>query len=133
MLEAILDHLHNWFPVRGSARSGTFEIASGPLEMDGLKVGQYYRIQGSVFNDGLHYSSDSLVQETFTGTITLLAVPAALEDLAEEVKEWIAANPATDKVSESFDGYSYSRGTGAAGGWQAAFAPRLQRWRRPCE
>jgi len=136
MLEAILDYLHNWFPVKGAARSGTFEIASGRLAVDGLLQGQYYRIQGSVFNDGLHKSGDALKDETFTGTVTPLAVPAVLEELADEIEEWIAANPATDKISESFSGYSYSRANGAngaPGGWQAAFAPRLARWRRPCE
>lgn len=136
MLEAILDYLHNWFPVKGAARSGTFEIASGRLAVDGLLQGQYYRIQGSVFNDGLHKSGDRLTDEVFTGRISPLAIPAALIELAGDIEDWCEANPATDKISESFDGYSYSRGnsaTGAPGGWQAAFAARLARWRRPCE
>lgn len=136
MLEAILDYLHNWFCVKNAARSGTFEIASGALPFDGLQHNQYYRIQGSVFNDGLHKVGDRLTDEVFTGRISPLAIPAALIELAGDIEDWCEANPATDKTSESFDGYSYSRAnspSGAPGGWQAAFAARLARWRRPCE
>ena len=75
MLEAILDYLHNWFPVKGAAKSGTFEIASGVLAFDGLLQGQYYRVQGSVFNDGLHKAGERLTDEVFSGTVTPLAVP----------------------------------------------------------
>ena len=52
MLEAVLTHLRNWFPVRCDA--GTFTIASGIPDVDFLRPGQYYRIKGSVFSDGLH-------------------------------------------------------------------------------
>lgn len=133
MLEEILSYLHNWFPVKGAARSGVHRIESGRLRFDGLQYGQYYRIQGSVYNDGLHKWPDVLQEETFTGTVTPLAIPRAIIELAYEAETWVKANPATDKTSESFGGYSYSRQTGASGGWQAAFASRLQRWRRPCE
>jgi hypothetical protein len=134
MLEEILCYLHNWFPVEGAARYGVHRIESGRLQFDGLEYGQYYRIQGSTFNDGLHVWDEDLMDETFTGTVTPLAIPRALsEGLTEEIDAWVRANPATDKVSESFGGYTYSRQTGASGGWQAAFASRLARWRRPCE
>ena len=136
MLEAMLSYLHNWFPVKGAARSGTHRIVSGRLVFDGLQYGQYYRIQGSVFNDGLHVWDETLADETFDGVVTPLAIPASVISLADEVTTWAAANPATDKVSESFGGYSYSRAAGQSGpvgGWQAAFAGRLQQWRRPCE
>ena len=133
MLEEILSYLHNWFPVKGAARSGTHRIASGALDFEGLQYGQYYRIQGSTFNDGLHMWDETLMNEVFEGTVTPLAIPRTLAELSEEIETWVKANPATDKTSESFGGYSYSRQTGASGGWQAAFASRLARWRRPCE
>ena len=61
MLEAVLTHLRNWFPVRCDA--GTFTIASGIPDVDFLKPGQYYRIRGSVFSDGLHvYQSGETLQ-----------------------------------------------------------------------
>lgn len=139
MLEAILTHLHNWFPVKGGKHAGAFTIASGVLSPDvGLVSGQYYRIRGSVFNDGLHKMGDSelLTDESFTGEVWALAVPKAVQELAKEVAAWIEKNPVTDKVSESFGGYSYSRGqnaSGGAGGWKSAFADRLNAWRRPSD
>lgn len=136
MLETVLNHLHNWFEIRGAARTGTYSIVSGVMPLDFLLPGQYYRIEGSVFNDGLHRydAEDALTDETFTGTVTPLAIPKSVVHLAQEITEWDKNNPATDKISESFDGYSYSRGSGAdgssSGGWQAAFRARLNAWKK---
>lgn len=137
MLEMLLDELHNWFPVRGAAQAGAFTISGGALHADGIAEGQYYRIQGSVFNDGLHQrGAEQLTDEAFSGVVTPLAVPRAVAALADEIAAWRAANPETDKISESFGGYSYTRAAasdGAQAGWRAAFAAQLSRWRRPCE
>ena len=137
MLETVLNHLHNWFQIKGAARAGTFIIVSGTLPLDHVLDGQYYRIEGSVFNDGLHRrgdAEDKLADETFVGRIIPLAIPKAVIKLAEEIKEWDKNNPASDKISESFDGYSYTRGSGAdgsaSGGWQAAFKARLKPWKK---
>lgn len=137
MLETVLNHLHNWFPAQGAARAGTFVIVSGTLALDDVLDGQYYRIEGSVFNDGLHRrgdKSDVLTDETFKGRIIPLAIPKAVIELAEEIGEWNKNNPVSDKISESFDGYSYARGSGsdgsASGGWQAAFRSRLNAWKK---
>ena len=156
MLETILTHLHNWFPVNGGKHSGTFEIVSGALAASFLQPGQYYRIRGSVFNDGLHQyvtatgadtsgsdelfgdgsgtAAESLHDETFTGEVWALAVPAAVVALADEIAAWREKNPETDKTSESFGGYSYTRGSSSenvGGGWQSVFAGRLNPYRRP--
>lgn len=137
MLEAMLTHLHNWFPAKDGKHAGAFVIASGVLSPDvGLVSGQYYRIIGSVFNDGLHRvdGGEELTDETFTGEVWALCIPKAVQELAEEIAAWRESNPETDKTSESFGGYSYSRGqsaSGGVGGWQAAFASRLNAWRRP--
>lgn len=139
MLEEILEHLHNWFPAKDGVHSGAFRIASGALEADFLTENQYYRIEGSIFNDGLHRFGDAddvLTDESFLGEIWALAIPKAVINLANEIEEWNKNNPATDKISESFDGYSYTRGSGAdgsaAGGWQAAFRARLNKWKKVC-
>ena len=136
MLEAVLTHLHNWFPAKNGKHAGAFVIASGALSPDiGLMPGQYYRIRGSTFNDGLHYVGESaLTDEAFVGEVWALAIPRAVQELAGEVAAWVEKNPETDKVSESFGGYSYSRAqnaSGGVGGWQAAFSGRLNAWRRP--
>lgn len=138
MLETVLNHLHNWFEIRGAARYGTYSIVSGAVALDYMRDGQYYKIEGSVFNDGLHKYGDStkLVDETFTGFIIPLAVPKAVVTLADEIKVYCEKNPATDKVSESFGGYSYTRGTDGngrvTGGWQTAFRDRLNLWKKVC-
>ena len=137
MLEAMLTHLHNWFPAKDGKHAGAFVIASGVLTPDvGLVSGQYYRIKGSVLNDGLHRvdGGEALTDEEFDGEVWALAIPKAVQELAEEITAWRESNPETDKTSESFGGYSYSRAqsvTGGVCGWQAAFASRLNAWRRP--
>lgn len=137
MLEAVLNSLHNWFIIPGAARCGTFEVASGTLDVDFLQCDQYYRIEGSVFNDGLHQHPEAnMTDETFCGTIYPMAVPKAVVDLAERIKSYCEKNPETDKVSESFGGYSYSKGTdgsdGVSGGWQVAFRKELSIWKKVC-
>lgn len=138
MLEQVLTHLCNWFPLDGGKREGTFRITSGMLDVDFLRPGQYFRIKGSVFNDGLHqYITESLSDEVFTGEVWALAIPRMVIELAEEIAAWQEKNPETDKVSESFGGYSYTRAAVATAsgstlsGWQAAFAGRLNPYRRP--
>lgn len=137
MLETVLNHLHNWFPVTSAARAGTFIIVSGSLPLTNVLDGQYYKIEGSVFNDGLHKygdAEDKLTDETFTGHIIPLAIPKTVIKLADEIKVWCESNPVSDKISESFDGYSYTRGTdgngSASGGWQAAFRKELNAWKK---
>lgn len=132
MLEAVLRQINNWFMIPGAAREGRFEIASGALRADFLLDGQYYRIIGSVFNDGLHQHPDrGLVDEVFEGAIYPMAVPAAVIELAEEIEEYTGKCPESDKVSESFGGYSYTRAAGgASSGWRATYRDRLNRWKK---
>ena len=138
MLETILMHLNNWFPVNGGARYGEHEIVSGELCADYLKPGQYFSIEGSLFNDGLHRypceEVDCLRDEVFVGGVIPLAIPRAVIELAERIERYEKENPATDKVSESFGGYSYTRGTdgsgGISGGWKTVFRRELNAWKR---
>jgi hypothetical protein len=60
--------------------------------------------------------------------------PEEFLDLCDEVKEWEAANgKSRGLASESIDGYSWSAAATADGrtGMEAAFADRMQRFRRP--
>ena len=118
MLEAVLTYLNNWFAWEMYA--GTFTVTGRKLALPDLAEGQYFRIVGSVFNDGLHqYPATDLADETFTGAVWALAVPKAVIALAY--------------TSESFSGYSYTRATnakGAAVGWQDAFAAQLAPYRK---
>lgn len=135
MLEQVLGHLKNWFQV--GIYSGTYTIENGEIALPFLVDGQYFRICGSLFSDGLHrYGPDMecLQDETFTGTIWALAVPKAVIELADEIVAWqekygdAAASP---YISESFGGYSRAKAGGADSvGWETTFRSRLNRWRK---
>ncbi len=140
MLEAVLTHLKNWFVVPCGVHEGTYTIKNSQLKLDFLQDGQYYRICGSVFNDGLHkYGdiSDALMNETFTGTVWALAIPKAVVDLAEKIEEWQNKNGeavASPFTSESFGGYSYTKATDSATGavatWETVFRSQLNPYRQ---
>ena len=139
MLEAVLRHLKNWFIVPNGIHTGTFVVEDGSVVLPFLSNGQYYRIIGSVFNDGLHqYGADEgLKDETFEGTIWALAVPASILAIAKEVKAWEdkhGAEATGPYQSESFGGYSYTKATDANSGgavtWESAFRARLNPYRR---
>lgn len=141
MLEQVLTELHNWFRVQDGVdgiHPGTYTIQDGSIALPFLLDGQYFRIMGSVFNDGLHcYGPDmaALTDETFKGTVWALAVPGAVVALAGEIAVWqkkygsVVDSPYT---SESFGGYAYSKSAAGdgSGGWQAAFRERLNPYRK---
>lgn len=144
ILEDVLCHIHNWFE-RDTIGSSSLRIEDGTLPASissKLLPRQWYRIEGSVLNDGLHqHPADDLTDETFTGTVTTLAIPRPLLRVAEEIEAWQDANGnAVDGpyASESFDGYSYSlksdgganSGSGGLSGWRLAFRDRLNPWRK---
>lgn len=138
MLEQVLRHLNNWFLV--DIHEGTFAVENGSIALPFLKTNQYFRICGSVFNDGLHqYPSVDLTDETFTGSVWALAVPKAVVALAEDIAAWEEKNGEavlSPYTSESFGGYSYTKASGgksdtsAVTGWQDAFRGRLNDWRK---
>jgi hypothetical protein len=146
MLTELCQELRNWF--ERDKYFGTFTIEGGQLtDSSFLQEGQYYRIVGSVFNDGVHklVPDDTLHDEVFDGAIWAMAVPPAVIALSDEIDEWRAKYETADSAamspfnSESFGGYSYSKsggGTGNSGGnapattWKAMFANSLNRWRK---
>lgn len=155
MLTELFNFLKNWFEIEKCY--GDFTINNGVVAYaDGrelpLQEGQYFRVIGSVFNDGVYLrtpeeapplTSGALKNETFNGSIWCLAVPKDVIALAEEISAWQAKYGGIDSAalspfnSESFGGYSYSKsgggssssGTGA-GGWEGAFASKLARYRK---
>lgn len=141
-LTELCQELRNWFD-RGRY-TGTFEISGGNITADFLQEGQYYRIIGSVFNDGVHVygTSDTLHDEIFDGAVWALAIPAPVINLATEIAAWREKYEAADSAamspfqSESFGGYSYSKGGSnssngnTAVSWKTAFASRLNAWRK---
>ena len=137
----------NWF--LRSVVAGSFTVSGGVLgEVAGAQDGQYIRIVGSTFNDGIHrYPVAGLADETFSGAVWLLAIPQDFENLLKDINAWETANAeavknATAEVlsgpytSESFAGYTYQKKTGfgdVATSWQdprLGFSARLNRWRK---
>lgn len=138
MLEAVLRHLKNWFRVPGGIHHGTFVVEGGSITLPFLSDGQYYRVIGSVFNDGLHKygNNEQMKPETFQGTIWELAIPPEIVAISEEIGDWNSKNAAkvnSPFQSESFENYSYTKATGQNGGamgWESAFCSRLNPWRK---
>lgn len=141
MLTEICAEIKNYFCKAEDRIVGDFTIVSGSIvpSVD-LAEGQYYRIVGSVFNDGVHQSSDVLQDEgEFHGAVWKMRVPQDVIALAEEIENWKTKNAdtiASPYVSESFGGYSYSKGSASDGtvgvSWknQSDFATRLKPYRR---
>lgn len=136
MLEEVLRHLKNWFLRPDGIHWGCYTVADGKLELPFLTRGAYFRIVGSLRNDGVYiYPAQGLTDETFTGAVWALAVPRAVEQLAAEIGTWQEKHgEVTACLSESFGGYSYQSAknpvTGQPAAWQDVFRSRLNMWRR---
>lgn len=139
MIDQICREINNYFVV--DKIFDNFTIVDGNIDLP-LQEGQYFRIIGSIFNDGVYCYGDTLelTDETFEGAIWAMAVPKELVELSKDVEEWIDKyKDVTNSPfsSESFGGYSYTKAQGYAstgGGmlssWQSQFASRLNAWRK---
>ena len=108
MLTELLAEIRNYFEVPNGRHFGKFEISGGSIApLDFLQDGQYFRIIGSVFNDGVYqYPATSLTDEVFDGAVWSMAVPPSVIDLAAEIEEYNKsdAGKASPYTSESFGG-----------------------------
>ena len=127
--------IRNYFETQ--KRFGTFTISGGSISpSDFLQDGQYFRIVGSVFNDGVHrHPAHDLTDETFKGAVWAMSVEPAVIELLQKIQEFeaAAANTPTAYTSESFGGYSYTKATDENGlpvGWRSVFKSELNRWRK---
>lgn len=147
MLTEICAELKNYFCFAQDRIIGDFTISDGQIVPSfEIQDGQYYRIVGSVFNDGVHKygDPDDVLQDedTFHGGVWLMRVPKAVIQLAEDIEAWQAkygdvnSEAMSPYSSESFGGYSYSKASGnsetggSATSWKSAFASRLNLYRR---
>lgn len=127
MLTELCQEIKNYFETEKVFN--TFTINSSVISPSVyLQTGQYFRIVGSVFNDGIHKKGDELIDETFKGSIWLLSIPKAVIDLSNEIDVFNSSNNATSYSSESFGGYSYSKN--GNGTWQEIFSKKLNEWRK---
>ncbi len=150
MLTEICQYLKNWFDKNQPKYIGNVKLVGGSISVDGddvpLKEGQYFRIIGSVLNDGVHqYPASDINDEEFYGAVWSMAIPPHFLSLVKDITAWCDKYGSVDGsalspfASESFKGYSYTKASGAytSGGtaasapsWQSTFAPRLAPWRK---
>lgn len=137
-LYEVLVYLRNFFPGEKWQFFGE-EITDKRLSLPGLENGDYYLIEGSRRNNGIHvYGNSDLRNETYTGIVTEVCVPPALLELLDEINAWQDKNVEAIQSpyqSESFGGYSYTKASGntASGevtSWKTVFGPRLRAWRK---
>ena len=148
MLTELCGEINNYFDRNMPKYHKPFKIIDGAvenIESLGIQDGQYYRIIGSVFNDGVHkYTAtkpdESLHDETFSGSLWLMAIPQEVIDLAADIEAWaekykdVSYSPfASESLAPT--SYSYSINTGAGSGgsgatWQNIFSSRLTKWRK---
>ena len=140
-LAELCKELNNWFDL--DRHFGTFTIEDGELKDDlGLLENQYFRIVGSVFNDGVYkFPATELTDEVFDGAIWAMAVPPNVIALFGRINDYEANYGDVIKKpysSESFGGYSYTKSSGNASGEAGngsndvlgAFANELNKWRK---
>ena len=135
MLYTVMKEVNNFFEIRGKARDSVFTIEGGSISLDFLQEGQYFRIKGSVFNDGVFkYGDGNLKDETFEGTIYPLAVPEAFLEVVGEIESFQEKYAdVSPYASESFGSYSRSVVMGSDGSpltWKDAFRGKLRMWRK---
>ena len=137
MLTELLAEIRNYFEVPNGRHFGTFTISGGSIApLDFLQEGQYFRIIGSVFNDGVHkYGEAKLIDETFNGAVLAMAVPSVVVALADEIKAYNESEAGKESpyTSESFGGYAYTKATDSDGvpiNWKKVFASRMNTWRK---
>ncbi len=144
MVEKIMAHIHNYF--ERTCYTGTFEIRDHVLIFDKLIEGQYFRIVGSLLNDGVYINDDSLTlhDEVFEGCIYSLAPPKAFLELCSEIAEWTEKNkeaidspyPSENVIGvysytlKSASGGSGNSGKGNVSSWENQFYSPLNEWRK---
>ena len=135
MLEEVLRYLwgvqaYKW--PHQEIYGGTFEIKEGGIVLPSLLNGQYFRIVGSVLNDGVYqYPCSVLTDETFSGAVWTLKLDPALLNLVSDIEKWQNENKKTIESpyqNESFGGYTYTKDNSIS--WKTVFADRLNRWRK---
>lgn len=137
MLTELCGELRNYFNREEDIHFGEFKIDGGSISpLDFLQEGQYFRIVGSAFNDGVYqFPTSELTDEVFNGAVWAMRVPPCVVALAAEIKKFNESEAAKPSAytSESFGGYAYTKATTSDGspiGWKTVFAKKLNQWRK---
>lgn len=147
MLDTVCAHIHNYFCDESDILTGDWTITNGAIDLSvtTVKTGQYFRIVGSTFNDGVYkYGEEAaeLTDEAFTGEIWPMKPPRPFLQTVSDIESWQAQYGTAMQSpfqSESVIGvYSYTKqggnttqgAAGDADGWKTVFKSRLNPWRK---
>lgn len=124
-------HLNNWFDI--GKHHDTFSVKDGSVSLDFLDEGQYFRIVGSKFNDGVHqYPTYELKDEQFDGEIWAMAVPPAVLELFSRMNDYEEQyykeinSPFQSEQISGFYGYTKNGNLDCL----SKFGNELNRWRK---
>lgn len=145
MLNEVCAEIRNYFVYKDDRVFDDFSIVDGEITPTVDIPSDYIRIVGSRKNDGVYKVSEMELtdEDEFHGAIWFMNPPADFLETVSEIEAWMEKNGDVDSSamspfnSESFGGYSYSKGTsttgsgGSAGAdWRSVYAPRLSQYRR---
>lgn len=141
MIGEICAEIKNYFvQPNADIHVSNYTISGGILSpIPFVQVGQYYRIIGSALNDGVYQRGTDDLQlyaEEFFGAVWAMRLPKDFIALCAEIEAWQTANAEVlsgPYQSESFEGYSYSKGTSENGGawtWKDQFRNKLNAYRK---
>ena len=122
IIDEVCAYLNNWFVEKPSGiHAGDYTITGGAIDCDFLQANQYFRVVGSVFNDGVwKYPASQMTNEEFAGEVWAMALPPAFIALIADITAWQtayggASSPNMSPYSaESFNNYSYTKATGGS-------------------
>ena len=118
----------NFFSTENDRHKGTFTVKDGAFApLDFLQEGQYFRVVGSTYNDGVYQYPDA----NLTGEVWSMRVPPAFIELSERIDASTAKHEETLKTpytSESFAGYSYTIAQNQSA--MQIFSRELNKWRK---
>lgn len=138
----ICQDIRNWFDRARYIGNITLD-ADGGVYCNGVAIGlaegQYYRVIGSVFADGVHvYPDMETTAESFSGAVWAMAVPPDFLALVQEIEDWntntrpkMLGPYSSENLSSS--GYSYQRQSVedmAKADYKTVFGARLNKWRK---
>lgn len=142
-ISGLCRELRNYFTVKEDKHWGTYTIDTYSISPVGFLIPyQYFAIFGSKLNDGV-YRNDvedlkRLRNETFTGSVWDMHVPAEFIELAQDIERFKAKVDELELInkgyaSESWGGYSYSLSSSAPASmllWQSRIDRSLNMWRK---
>ena len=139
-LTDVCAEIKNYFVANSSdIMIGDFTITDGAFVPVINFPTKYIRIVGSHLNDGVHILDDGdLKDESFHGAVWIMSPSKNFLLLCEEIESWQSENGKVGSqamspfTSESFGGYSYSKGMvgASAMGWQNVYGNRLNQYRK---